>query len=155
MRKITKIIVHCTGNRPHCKMTPLDFKMHENSTGLGYHYIIFEDGTIYKANPLDKVCNHCKNHNATSIGVAYVGGYNDKMVTTDTRTDAQKSSLRSLLRKLLRTYPVPIYGHRHFNNGKACPCFDADTEYSNVINKSFTGACPTTNNTPTPTTPLR
>lgn len=133
MRKITKIIVHCTANRPGCKMTARDFLLHQKHTKLGYHYIIFEDGSVFKMNPVDVVANHCKNHNATSIGIAYVGGLDAKGICADTRTPAQRDALRQLLVCLLRKYPVPIYGHRHFNNGKVCPCFDADTEYKTLL----------------------
>ena len=133
MRKISKIIVHCTANRPHCKMKPSDFMRHQAATHLGYHFIIFEDGTVFRANDVSNVVNHCRGHTRDSIGVAYVGGLDEHGATADTRTAEQKATLRSLLLALLKKYPVPIYGHRHFNNGKVCPCFDADTEYHNLI----------------------
>ena len=133
MRKISKIIIHCTGNRPNCKMKPSDFMLHQANTRLGYHYIIFEDGTVFRANDVSNVVNHCRGHNADTIAVAYVGGIDDKGIMADTRTDAQKTTLRTLLLALLRKYPVPIYGHRHFDNGKVCPCFDADTEYKGLL----------------------
>lgn len=104
--------------------------LHQANTRLGYHYIIFEDGTIFRQNPIDRVANHCRNHNATSIGIAYVGGYDENGVTADTRTPAQKSALNALLVALEQRFHVPIYGHRHFNNGKVCPCFNADSEYA-------------------------
>lgn len=132
MRQITKIIIHCTGNRPNCKMKPSDFMRHQVNTGLGYHYIIFEDGTIFRQNPIDRVANHCRGHNANSIGIAYVGGYDENGITADTRTPAQKSSLNALLIALEQRFHVPIYGHRHFNNGKVCPCFNADSEYASL-----------------------
>lgn len=133
MRKINKIIIHCTANRPRCQMKPSDFLKLKIQTKLGYHYIIFEDGSVWQEEPLANVANHCRGHNADSIGIAYVGGLNEHNVTEDTRTPAQKAALVALLSRLLRTYPVPIYGHRHFNNGKVCPCFDADTEYKNLL----------------------
>lgn len=117
-------------------MRPCDFMLHQANTGLGYHFIIFEDGTVFRANDVSNVVNHCKGYNSTSIGVAYVGGYNSLGVTADTRTEEQKTALRTLLLALLKKYPVPIYGHRHFNNGKVCPCFDADTEYSTLLAQS-------------------
>lgn len=46
----------------------------------------------------------------------------------DTRTDAQRHSLRSLVAQLLGTYPgATVHGHREFA-AKACPCFDVATE---------------------------
>ena len=48
----------------------------------------------------------------------------------DTRTDAQRTSLRKLLERLHRKYPkAVIVGHRDLDGHKACPCFDAVREY--------------------------
>lgn len=114
-------------------MKPSDFLRLQASTRTGYHFIIFEDGSVFKANPIDNIIGHCRGHNRDSIGIAYVGGLDDKGVTADTRTEAQRATLRTLLLALLQKYPVPIYGHRHYNNSKVCPCFDADTEYRDLL----------------------
>ena len=51
---------------------------------------------------------------------------------TDTRTPTQKVALRDLVTALKKQYPhAKVYGHRQFAN-KACPCFDAEMEYSDV-----------------------
>jgi ABC-type cobalamin transport system ATPase subunit len=48
----------------------------------------------------------------------------------DTRTVAQKASLRKLLEQLHERYPrAVIVGHHDLNPLKACPCFDAAHEY--------------------------
>lgn len=153
MRHITQIIIHCTDNRPNCRMTAKDFLLHQQNTRLGYHFIIFEDGTVFRMNPLAVVANHCKGHNANSIGIAYVGGRDSNNVTADTRTPQQRTAMRGLLLQLLRKYPVPIYGHRHFNNGKVCPCFDADTEYKNLIKQLTPTISPSPCKPITPTIP--
>lgn len=133
MRKVTKIIVHCTESMSNVGTRPYNILMRQAQSRIGYHFIVFEDGTVFKANDVSNVINHCRGHNADSIAVAYVGGIDDKGIMADTRTDAQKTTLRTLLVALLRKYPVPIYGHRHFDNGKVCPCFDADTEYKGLL----------------------
>ena len=47
----------------------------------------------------------------------------------DTRTTAQKESLKNLLMSYKNKYKdIKIYGHRDFAN-KACPSFDATSEY--------------------------
>ena len=76
---------------------------------------------------------HCQNHNAHSVGVAYVGGVaRDGKTPKDTRTDRQKAALLSLLIDLRKLYPrAVIRGHRDYAN-KACPSFDATTEYSRI-----------------------
>jgi N-acetyl-anhydromuramyl-L-alanine amidase AmpD len=52
----------------------------------------------------------------------------------DTRTAAQKKALLTLLKKLKTEHPqARILGHRDLPNvAKACPCFDAMTEYSQL-----------------------
>lgn len=134
-RTIKEIIIHCTANRPRCKMTMQDFRRLHKSKGwsdVGYHYIVFEDGHVEPGRSINLPGSHCKRggHNRYSIGIAYVGGLNQFGITADTRTDAQKSALIGLLKQLNAKYHVPIYGHRDFDRGKACPCFDAKTEYS-------------------------
>lgn len=137
-RKTTKyIVVHCTANRPGCKLTMTDFRrMHRQRgwTDVGYHYIVFEDGRVEAGRPELEVGAHCKRggHNNDSIGVAYVGGLDENGVTADTRTAAQKKSLLTLLTALVRTYHATIVGHRDFDRTKVCPCFDAK-EYNSII----------------------
>ena len=76
---------------------------------------------------------HCSGQNANSIGICYVGGLaKDGKTPKDTRTDAQKHSLLELLKELKAKYPnATIHGHREFA-AKACPSFDAKSEYKDI-----------------------
>ena len=68
---------------------------------------------------------HCLNHNAHSIGVCYEGGLDIRGQPDDTRTEAQKASLRRLLTDLHRRYPrALIVGHHDLNPKKDCPCIE-------------------------------
>lgn len=142
MRKIDKIIVHCTaGNQ---KNTAADIvRMHTNpkSRGgngwkvAGYHYIIEASGKIVNAVPEASISNGCYGQNAHSINVCYIGGVDTTkqgLPPIDNRTEEQKKSLRNLLKALRKKYPdAKIYGHRDFSN-KACPSFDAKAEYADL-----------------------
>ena len=77
---------------------------------------------------------HCLNHNAHSIGVCYEGGLDIRGQPADTRTEAQKKSLRWLLRQLRRSYPrAMIVGHHDLNPDKDCPCIlDVIREYADL-----------------------
>lgn len=89
-----------------------------------------------------KVSNGVRGYNSVCINIAYTGGINSQ----DTRSEEQKKSLVSLLKILRKKYPhAVIQGHRDFSpdldkNGKiekfewikACPCFDAKTEYKEI-----------------------
>jgi N-acetyl-anhydromuramyl-L-alanine amidase AmpD len=80
---------------------------------------------------------HCRNHNAHSIGVCYEGGLDIRGQPADTRTEAQKASLRTLLEELHRRYPKAlIVGHRDLDPTKECPGFkNVAREYADLQGK--------------------
>lgn len=133
MRTITLIIVHCSANKAGSTFRLADIDRYHRSLGwkgCGYHYVIPADGTIEKGRAEAEVGAHCKNHNRNSIGVCYIGGLSAGGKPMDTRTDAQRIALRRLLLYLHRKYPKAlIVGHRDLDPQKACPCFDAVSEY--------------------------
>ena len=136
MRTITEIIVHCTATpegRPH---TVGDIRAWHKERGfkdIGYHYVVYLDGSIHAGRPESAIGAHCTGHNRNSIGVGYMGGMTkDMKASKDTRTEAQKKSLLQLLKQLKKRYPgAKIYGHRDFA-AKACPSFDAKEEYKSL-----------------------
>lgn len=131
-RMITEIILHCsaTPEGRDCTVGEID-RMHRQNgwNGIGYHYVIYRDGSVHKGRNEDTIGAHCKGHNANSIGVCYIGGMTaDNTKPKDTRTSDQKKALRQLVGELKRKYPnATLHGHREFAN-KACPCFDVNTE---------------------------
>lgn len=149
-RTITEIIVHCeaTPEGEEFSRSTLEtchkarnfsaYSYNGKVEHIGYHYVIHLDGSIEPCRPESIAGCHCTGHNAHSIGVSYVGGcpprsekdWNKR--AKDTRTPAQKAALIKLLKELKVKYPMAkIYGHQDFAN-KACPCFDAKTEYRNI-----------------------
>lgn len=135
MRDIKEIIVHCsaTPEGRNYSVEEID-RWHKNRgwSGIGYHYVIYLDGSIHKGRDIEKVGAHCTNHNKNSIGVCYIGGCDKDMNPKDTRTQEQKDALIEILTRLKKRYPdAKIYGHRDFAN-KACPSFDATTEYAEI-----------------------
>lgn len=134
-RRITELIVHCSATPEGKDYTVDDIRNWHKQQGwsdIGYHYVIYRDGTIVNGRDVDIVGAHCNKggHNQHSIGICYIGGCDKKMKPKDTRTEEQKSSLLSLLYDLKKIYPdVAIYGHRDFDSGKACPSFNARYEY--------------------------
>lgn len=137
MRKISEIIVHCTAT-PEGKDVSVsairDYHMKVKGwKDIGYHYVVGLDGKVYPGRSEEDVGAHCAGRNWSSIGVAYVGGVGaDGKTPKDTRTEAQKKSLKRLLQDLLKKYPgARVYGHRDFAR-KACPSFDATREYAKL-----------------------
>ena len=128
IRTINQIIIHCSATPEGRDYTAADIdRWHRQRgfNGIGYHYVIRLDGTIEHGRPVEQIGAHCKGHNATTIGVCYIGGLaTDCKTPQDTRTPAQKNTLRRLCQSLLQQYPnATVHGHCEFAN-KACPCFD-------------------------------
>lgn len=135
MRKINEIIVHCTATPEGREVTVQDIdRWHRQRgwKGIGYHYVVYLDGSIKGGRPEETTGAHCTGHNAGSIGVVYVGGTDKEGRSKDTRTEAQKKALRSLLKHLKTKYPnAKIAGHRDYA-AKDCPCFNAREEYKDI-----------------------
>ena len=141
-RTIKEIIIHCTATPEGKDYTIADITRWHKERGfstIGYHYVIYRDGTVHEGRDVNLIGAHCTNHNSYSIGVCYVGGLKfvpnvpiNKLPAKDTRNEKQKAAMLSLLLDLKKLYPnAKIYGHRDFAN-KSCPCFDAKNEYKNL-----------------------
>lgn len=136
MRIINEIIIHCSATPEGKDYTVEQIKQWHKQRGfsdIGYHYVIYRDGSIHSGRPIERIGAHCLKHNAHSIGICYIGGVSkDGKTPKDTRTDAQKESLIKLIKELKAKYPkATVHGHREYAN-KACPCFDAKNEYKNL-----------------------
>lgn len=136
MRKIDKILVHCAATPEGKDFTVEDIDRWHKARGfkkIGYHFVIYNDGSVHEGRNIEEIGAHCTNHNSRSIGICYIGGVaKDGKTPKDTRTEPQKIALLKLLKELKVKYPkAEIYGHRDFAN-KACPSFDAKNEYKNI-----------------------
>ena len=149
MRVITLIILHCSGTKTTQRYTFSQCKADHLRRGwrdIGYHYYITRDGEVHEGRPLSEVGAHCKGHNQHSIGICYEGGLDAAGYACDTRTQAQRQSMRTLLERLHEQFPSAIIlGHRDLSpdldgNGridpnewlKLCPCFDALLDYEDL-----------------------
>lgn len=87
-------------------------------TGIGYHYLVRKDGSIYRGRPEDTVGAHALNSNSISVGVCFEGNFE-----TETMTDLQLSAGAELVADILRRYRLDgsaVCGHRDVN-ATACP----------------------------------
>lgn len=123
MRKISKIIVHCSdSDYPKHDDISVIRKWHVDERGwrdVGYHFFIKSDGQVQVGRPVEQVGAHVKNHNRDSIGICLHGRHNF--------TEKQFNALKSLLFDLIRQFDLTtndVYGHRDFDSKKTCPNFD-------------------------------
>lgn len=136
-RNIKEIIIHCSDTPEGKDFTVADIRSWHIQRGfsdIGYHYVIYRDGSIHLGRDVNISGAHCTNHNSISIGICYIGGRESGGFkrTKDTRTDAQKKAIFKLLRELKALYPnATIHGHNEFAN-KDCPCFDVKGEYAKL-----------------------
>lgn len=135
MRPINKIILHCAATPEGKDFTVQridQWHRQRGFNGIGYHFVIYRDGSVHTGRDINAVGAHCTGQNTGSIGICYIGGCAaDGKTPKDTRTDAQKKALRELVEKLCRQYGISknnVYGHNEFA-AKACPSFDVKKEF--------------------------
>ena len=137
-RHINEIIIHCTDTVEGKDYTVEDIRLWHTLppprgrgwADIGYHYVIYRNGTVATGRDVDTIGAHCKGHNTYSIGICYVGGRSKDGATKDTRTLQQRAMMANLLMNLKKLYPeAKIVGHNYYDKSKACPCFDAAREY--------------------------
>lgn len=150
---IDAIVIHCSATKADVDIHAADIDRWHKARGfseIGYHYVIDLDGAVELGRALPKDGAHCNtaglsglSYNKHSVGVCYVGGLDAFGRPADTRTEAQKASMRVLVRRLTEKYPIKeIIGHRDASpdkNGdgvisknewlKQCPCFDVRAEF--------------------------
>lgn len=130
MRKIDKIIIHCSATPEGKDFTVKDIRNWHLARGfsdIGYHFVIYRDGSVHRGRAIDFAGAHTTGQNKHSIGICYIGGCAaDGKIPKDTRSPEQRFALFKLVYELMQQYNLPIskvFGHREFAN-KACPSFD-------------------------------
>ena len=155
--EIDAIVVHCSATPEGRDLDWRDINMMHVKRGfqcIGYNFVVKLDGTVQVGRSLTVDGAHCnskgfsgKSYNKHSIGICYIGGTDAQGKAKDTRTLEQKKALRELIAKLVKEYPVKeILGHRDtspdldgdgvvepFEWIKMCPCFDAVSEYKDLL----------------------
>lgn len=88
-------------------------------TGIGYHFFVRKDGTIYRGRPINVVGAHVQGMNSCSIGICAEGDYHTK---EKTMPQAQKKSIIELCQYLKKKYypNAKIVGHREIGDSN-CP----------------------------------
>ncbi|MBR2452590.1 MAG: N-acetylmuramoyl-L-alanine amidase [Clostridia bacterium] len=85
--------------------------------GIGYHFYVRKDGTVYRGRPIATEGAHCTGYNGKSIGVCFEGNFE----TEETMPIKQKNAGKQLVSHLLRLYPkAVIKRHKDFSK-TACP----------------------------------
>ncbi len=87
-----------------------------NWYGIGYHYYIRKDGSIWRGRPEDSVGTHTVGKNTVSVAVCFEGNFE-----TDVMPEAQLESGRQLIADILGRYQgIKVSTHRD-HDSTACP----------------------------------
>lgn len=152
MRFIKYIVIHCSAGYGNVASIKRFWKEVLGWKEVGYHFFIYQDGTIERLLNISKISNGVKGYNSSSVHISYQGGVDPKNVNqaVDTRTDAQKLAIIEVIKEVLEELKktqdasdIKILGHRDFSpdkngNGviesweriKECPSFNAIPEYA-------------------------
>lgn len=91
--------------------------LNQGWTGIGYHYFIRKDGSIYTGRPIDMVGAHTSDYNSQAVGICFEGNYEADTIMPD----IQKKSGQELITYLKGIYPkAQVKKHKDFN-ATACP----------------------------------
>ena len=144
MRKIRKIIIHCSATQEGKDVSVETIRKWHLKRGwrdIGYHFVIGLDGQVHEGRPIEETGAHTKGHNLIASEFVTLEELKqrevqmEKWVAKDTRTDEQKEALDDMLCYLKIMSPqAKVYGHNDFSS-KSCPCFDAQQEYEWISNQ--------------------
>lgn len=127
LTQVTSIAIHHSAGPD--TQTPEDIARYHVKTlgwgGVGYHFIITNDATVYYVGDLNTARAHVKNKNESSIGVCLIGTFMNSKQPNDNQI---MSAHRLCSRLLFETPEIPningwedIYGHKELGSVTACP----------------------------------
>lgn len=108
--KTNRMILHHSGVTV-LQSVEIIHNYHKNTrgyAGIGYHFYVRKDGTVYRGRPEDTVGAHAYGANSDSIGICAEGDYN-----TETMSEVQKNAIKELVAYLKAKYGInTVVGHR-------------------------------------------
>lgn len=119
---ITDITVHHAASSDSATWEDFN-RWHKNEKGwpsIGYHTVIYQDGTRYIVNPLDSYTYHNGFNNKVAIGVCLVGNF-DVNKPNQVQLDSLVSYVKELKKDKKLSSLRRLIGHKEYANTTACP----------------------------------
>ena len=115
---VKRIILH-HAEASNCTVQDIH-RWHLNNgwAGIGYHFFVRKDGTIYRGRPENKLGAHTSNHNTGSLGICFEGSYNKETMPSEQLRAGQE--LITYLRDKYGLLKANVYKHKDFNSTD-CP----------------------------------
>lgn len=142
-KKLALLIIHCAATRANDRLTGADVrKWHTDPVSkggrgwkvAGYSMVIRVDGTIDNLVAFDEdqwvqyneITNGAVGFNGVSRHVCYIGGLDEHARPKDTRTAAQKETLKGIVLRAIARHPdIKVLGHSQVQPAKPfCPGFN-------------------------------
>lgn len=103
-----KIVLH-NADASNCSVQDVhSWHLANGWIGIGYHYFVKKDGSIYRGRPDSVIGAHCQGNNSGSLGICFEGAY-----MTEVMPQAQYNAGIELIKYLNNKYGnLAIYGHR-------------------------------------------
>ncbi len=109
-----RIVVHHSASAPSTTIQTIhQWHLSKGWSGIGYHFVVYADGTIYEGRPIQKQGAHAYQDakheaNTDGIGICLCGNFMSALPT-----DAQLQSLVWLIGYIHGIYPnIPVIGHK-------------------------------------------
>ena len=90
--------------------------LNQGYSGIGYHYYVRKDGSIYSGRPVGTIGAHCLNYNNKSVGVCFEGNFE-----TERMCEIQKKAGAELVKYLKGIYKSAVVSRHKDMNATACP----------------------------------
>ena len=109
MKKVEGIALHHSGVTVLQSVEVIhNYHKSKGWAGIGYHYYVRKDGSVYRGRPENMAGAHCPGVNSISIGICAEGNFNE-----ETMSDEQKQAIIELVKDIKSRYDIKwIKGHR-------------------------------------------
>lgn len=130
--KTNRIILHHSGVSV-LQSIEIIHNYHKNTnkwSGIGYHFYVRKDGSIYRGRPEEMIGAHAYGANSDSIGICAEGDFNN-----ETMTDVQKNAIKELVAYLKAKYGIDtVVGHR---DTIATSCPGKNYPFDEIVNSKI------------------
>lgn len=135
LEDITHVVVHHSATRPGVTAEQMA-RYHVDAhgwPGIGYHFVVTEEGILQQTNELASISYHAAAANASSIGICFTGDF-----TSAVPPESQLESGAHLIAWLLQELDIPVdrvQGHKVFVSGTTCPGeqWDKDQRWGDLL----------------------
>lgn len=102
--------VRCTAQQIH------QWHLANGWAGIGYHFFVRKDGSVYRGRPEDTVGAHAGNNNYDSIGVCFEGSFDKEQMP-----EVQRRAGQELVAYLKQKYGITTVQRHRDVNATGCP----------------------------------